>query len=385
MKRICIFAIMLAVILPLQAQRRANALTEEDFYYVNFADVLESFDEEVDGVEKAYYYVIEDLDNDGSKELVVADVYKKNCVFKVVDGEVHLISPDYTVDVDKLNFNTVDGFYYSVDADRSNDITIKHHPVFAYDINIERNRFTVPGDVAWEEKVMRSTNYNRMVFKPHVGNIHFVKAEPGTYYSDGQPIDLGMCYTYALDDATFTKKMFRGYSSDDATPIIVPSAWLNDHNPLQYKRWLTGEPEPKVDTTVKRLIETYYGGQDRIRTIKWIASCDINERSFYEVLFQPRDGKVLLAFVCLAEGSVVSTRNMWFEQSKSDPNSIDFGAEIDDVFGFTPEIQVMAATPAGLELYVRWYSFEGSHFDIWREVADQFVTIIGDYHYLMAY
>lgn len=385
MKRISIFAAMLAVILPVLAQRPANALTEEDYYYLNFADVLESFDEETDGVNKAFYYAIADLDNDGSKELVMADVYKTKCVFKVVDGEVHLISPDYTVNDDELNYIPIYDFYTMGEADRSNDITIKHHPVFAYDIKIERNRFTVPGDVAWDEKTMRSTKYNRMVFKPHVGNIHFVKAEPGSYNSDGNPIDLGMCYTYALDDAAFTKKMFRGYNNDAATPIIVPEAWLKDHTPLQYKRWLTGEPVPKVDATVKRIIENYYGDQDQIRDISWIASCDINERTFYEVLFQPRNGKVLLAFVCLAEGDVVSTRNMWFDQSKSDPNSIDFGAEIDDVLGFTPEIQVMAATPAGLELYVRWYSFEGSHFDIWREVADQFVTIVGDYHYIMAY
>ena len=385
MKRISIFAFMLAVLLPVMAQRAGNALTQEDIYYAYFSDVLESFDEEVDGVGKAFYYAIEDLDNDGVKELVVASINKTNCVFKVVDGEVHLISPDYTVNLDKLNLNTINDFYVSVEADRSNDITLKHHPVFAYDIDIARNRFTVPGDVAWDENIMRSTKYDYMVFKPHIGNIHFVKAEPGSYNSDGQPIELGMCYTYALDDATFTKKMFRGYSKDQATPIIVPSSWLDDHSPLQYSRWLYGEPETKVSASTRRIIENYYGDQDRIRDIKWLASCDINERSFYEVLFQPRNGKVLLAFVCMAEGSVVSTRNMWFDQDENDPNSIDFGAEIDDVFGFAPEIQVIAATPAGLELYVRWYSFEGSHYDIWREVADQFVTIIGDYHYIMAY
>lgn len=385
MKRISIFAAMLAAMLPVLAQRPANALTEEDYYYLNFADVLACFDEETDGVAKAYYYAIADLDNDGSKELVVADVYKTKCVFKVVDGEVHLISPDYTIKDDELNFIPINDFYTAVEADRSNDVTVKHHPVFAYDIDIAGNRFTVPGDVAWDEKTMRSTNYNRMIFKPHVGNIHFVKAEPGSYDSDGQLIELGMCYTYALDDAALTKKMFRGYSNDYATPIIVPESWLKDHTPLQYSRWLYGEPEVKVSASTRKIIENYYGGQDRIRKIKWLASCDINERSFYEVLFEPRDGKVLLAFVCLAEGSVASTHNMWFDQAKSDPNSIDFGAEIDDVFEFTPEIQVMAATPAGLELYVWWHSFEGLHFDIWREVADQFVTIIGDYHYIMAY
>ncbi|MBQ7690541.1 MAG: hypothetical protein IJT30_05015 [Muribaculaceae bacterium] len=382
---VLVFIMLAAVVLPAGAQRPANALTEEDYYYVNFADILASFDDLNSGVEKAYCYAIADLDRDGVKELVVADVHKINCVFKVVDGEVHLISPDYLVPVDQLNWNTVNDFYTCVEADRSQDVTLRHHPVFAYDINIARNQFTVPGDVAWTEAVMRSAGYNRMVFKPHVGNIHFVKAEPGTYEVECEPIDLGMCYTYALDDAATTKKMFRGYSNEQAVPIIVPMAWLDDHNPLQYSRWLSGEPERKGNADERKMIEEYYGGQDYIRDIRWLAGCELNERSFYEVLFQPRDGKVLLAMVCIAEGEVVSVRNMWFDQDQNSPNAIDFGPDIDDLMGLAPEIMVMAATSEGLELYVRWYSFEGVHYDIWREVADQFVTINGEYHYVMGY
>lgn len=384
MKRKCILMSMLSIALPLLAGQ-INKVSEEQCFYLHMEDALECVDEEVDGVEKAYYYAIADLDNDGAKELVVADVNKTKCVFKVVDGQFQLISPDYTINDENLNWHTIDDFYTSVEADRSSDITVRHHPILAYDIDIANNRFTVPGDVTWEDDVMRSTKYDRMIFKPHIGNIHFVKAEKGSYDSDGTPIDLGLCYTYALDDPTLTKKMFRGYNNDQATPLIVPKAWLNDHRPLQFKRWLYGEKEPTVGTNVRKLIKEYYGGQLGIRHIKWLATCDENERSFYEVILEPRNGKVCLAFVCVAEGAVVSTRNMWFDISESDPNSIDIGCEIDELMGLTPEIQVMAATPKGLELYVRWYSFEGSHFDIWREVADQFVTIVGNYHYIMAY
>ena len=382
---ILVLALLLWLALPAVAQRPANALTEEDYYCANFSDIIASFDELNSGVEIAYFYSIADLDHDGVKEMVVADVNKLNCVFKVVDGEVHLISPDYLVPVDQLNWNTVNDFYTCVNADLSQDVTLRHHPVFAYDIDIAHNRFTVPGDVAKTEQVMRSAGYNRMVFKPHVGNIHFVKAAPGTYDVDGQPIELGLCYTYALDDATATKKMFRGYSNYQAVPIVVPAAWLDEHTPLQYTRWLSGEPERKGNADERRIIGEYYGPQFRIRDITWLAGCELNERSFYEVLLEPRDGKVALAFVCIAEGEVASVRNMWFDQADSDPNAIDFGPDIDDLMSLAPEIMVMAATPAGLELYVRWHSFEGVHFDIWREVGDQFLTIQGDYHYVMAY
>ena len=380
MRRNLILISLLAIMLPAMA-----ASTAENLYYANFPDLLASFDETTDGVEKAFYYAIEDLDGDGVKEFVLADVKKTKCVYKAVGNEVHLISPDYTIVNDSLSWDTVDNFYVLTQADRSGDITLRHHPMFAYDIDIAHNRFTVPGDVTWDEQVMRSTVYDRLVFKPHVGNLHLNYAKPDSYDSDGTKIELGMCYTYGLDDASATKKMFRGYKNDQAVPVVVPHAWLENHNPLQYTRWLSGEPERKVGADARRIIEEYFAFGSKIRQIKWLAGCETAERSFYWVIFEPREGKVLVAMVCIAEGFVASTRAMWFDQAEGDPDAIDFGPDIDDLEWLAPEIMVMAATPAGLELYVRWHSFEGSHYDIWREVADQFVTIQSDYHYIMAY
>ncbi len=385
MKHCFITLALLALTLPPTAARPVNALTEEDYFFFYFPDMLATADDLNSGMEKAYYYALSDLDHDGAKECVIADINKMNMVFKVVDGDVHLISPDYIVNVDSLNWNRIDDFYTCIDADRYRDMTLRHRPLFAYDIDIARNRFTVPGDVAWEEPVMRSMKYDRMVFKPHVGNVHFVKAAPGSYDSDGNTIDLGMCYTYALDDASATKKMFRGYNNDQAVPIIVPNAWFDDHDPLQYSRWLSGEPEREATADARRIIEHYYGDQLRVRQAKWLATCEINERSFYEVIFQPSNGRVLLAFVCIAEGEVVSTRNMWFGHNSAYPDATEEGPDIDDLMWFSPDIMAMVSTPVGLELYVRWGSLEGVHYDIWREVADQFVTVMGTYHYTMAY
>ena len=127
---------MLAIMLPVVAQRAAKSSTEESLYYAAFADVLESTNDLVSGAEKAYYYAIEDLDNDGIKELVMADINKLKTVYKVVNGKVQIISPNYTIDNDKVNWKRVEDFYVYNDIDRSKDITLKHHPMFAYDINI---------------------------------------------------------------------------------------------------------------------------------------------------------------------------------------------------------------------------------------------------------
>ena len=45
----------------------------------------------------------------------------------------------------------------------------------------------------------------------------------------------------------------------------------------------------------------------------------------------------------------------------------------------------MVATPAGLELYVRWNSLEGMHYSIWREMDQNWIQIQDDYQYLQAW
>ena len=381
MRRYFLLFMLLAALLPTMAQTS----NEESLYFAAFADVLASANDLTSGAEKAYYYAIEDLDKDGVKELVFADINKLKTVYKVVNGKVQIISPNYTIDNDKVNWNRVEDFYINSEVDRSKDITVKHHPMFAYDINIAKNLFTVPGDVTSEEAVMKRTKYDRMVFKPHVGNIHFVKAENKSYDSDGTKIELGKCYTYALDDAAMGKKMFRGYSKDQAVPIIVPAAWLKDHTPLQFSRYLNGEAKPKVGTKERKMIEQYYGNNYKIRKIEWVATCQDKGRSFYNVMFQPHKGQVLVAFVCIEKGQVKSIHNNWWEQDKDNPQSTTIGPDIDELLYFMPEIMVMADTKAGFELYVRYSSLEGVHYDIWREIAGEWLTIQGAYHYIMAY
>ena len=120
MKRNSLLIAMLAIVLPLMA----GTISEEQCYYLHLDDLLDCVDEEVDGFRKAFYYAIDDLDNDGVKEIVVADIFKTNCVFKAVGGKPQLISPDFKVDVEKLNWNTIFDFYTSIEADRSGDITV---------------------------------------------------------------------------------------------------------------------------------------------------------------------------------------------------------------------------------------------------------------------
>lgn len=374
MKRFSLILLALVAVLPMlgaqnlevQNERVANAFAK------HIDHIIASFDEHNTGQELAYQFALTDVDGDGINECVVADINMLRCIFKVVGDDVHLISQEVGTD---LNWMPISDVYTYLGYDLSNDCTMKYRPLFAGEINIKKNRFTVPHDLGYIPENMNSKSYNRMIFKPHVGNVHLVSTK-------GKGNETTR--VYALDNAADAKKMFRGYSDNYAVPILVPAAFLKNHNPLQFTRWLQGEPQKTVSKDVRNLITTHYFGM-KIREIRWLASCAVNERSFYEVVFEPKDGNLLMALVCIAEGEVVSARNAWYGMDENDPKYLAFGMGVDEVMYFAPEIMAMIAGETGLELYVRWPSLEGIHYSIWREVADQWITITDDYHYVMAY
>ncbi|MBR5101514.1 MAG: hypothetical protein IK092_00135, partial [Muribaculaceae bacterium] len=73
--------------------------------------------------------------------------------------------------------------------------------------------------------------------------------------------------------------------------------------------------------------------------------------------------------------------------NKDDNTMTEWGSMYDaeDVFFHAPQIMAMVACEAGLELYLRWNSYEGIHYAIWREMGSQWIAIQDDYEYLMAY
>ncbi|MBR5087469.1 MAG: hypothetical protein IKX31_10740 [Muribaculaceae bacterium] len=321
-------------------------------------------------------YAFVDVDGDGIKELCTADYNKKYMsTFKISDGQATRIR---TIPQGDIDWQPLFYIYSSEGRDASLDITLKHRPLFLNSIQIAKNRFTTDNETWLTEGVdvgkMKRT-YDRIIFKPHVGNAKFV-SEKATGKNG--------LFTFALTDAAMSKKMFRGYSDFQATPFIVPQAWLKDHNPLNYTRWLQGEKEKSASSDITNIISHSFGGR-KIIASKWIASCPTNERDFYMVLFAPEDNKGLMAMVCVAEGEVQSAHNEWYELSEDNKYTLN-GQDYDkELFFHAPQIMAMVATPAGLELYVRWNSLEGIHYSIWREIDSEWIQIQDDYQYLQAW
>ncbi len=338
--------------------------------------IIENFNINKSNDKLAHWYAFSDVDGDGINEFSVADYAKEyiSCYKADNDGAQRI----RTIPTGNINWQPLFYIYSTEGRDASLDITLKHRPLFLNDIKIAKNRFSTDNETWLTEGVdvgkMKRT-YNRIIFKPHIGNAKFV-SEKATGRNG--------IFTFALTNASMTKKMFRGYSDYQATPFIVPQAWLNDHNVLDYSRWLNGEKEESASPDVIQLINGFYGNQHVIAT-KWLASCPANERHFYQVLFAPKNGVGLVAMVCISEGEVVSVYNDWHELSKDNEYTLS-GLDYDEeLFFFAPQIMAMVATPAGLELYVRWNSLEGIHYSIWREMNQNWIQIQDDYQYLQAY
>lgn len=252
------------------------------------------------------------------------------------------------------------------------DITLRERPMFV-EPDIAANKFVA----LCEDGVSDARSYNHMIFKPHVGKVSFTA-------DLGYDNDLYR-YAYKLNDPSFTKKMFRGYQSDEACPVVVKESFLRTHNPLQFSRWK--EPEQIVglgnEYMLKQISDRYEGRP--IKEIRWIAGCEINERMFYAIQFEDQRGVALGCVVCFAEGELVSSWDNYAELNGEGADAHQSVWHVDDegdYFSIAPSIHCMMGTDAGLELYVMRYGAESYSTMILREIGDQFICIQNDYHYI---
>ena len=222
--------------------------------------VIEQFNQEKPFLNHAYWYVLTDVDSDGFNEFAITDFEKQfTSTFKITNEKLERIR---TIPSGNVDWKPI--FYiYSTEGRNANlDVTLKHRPLFLNKIQIAKNRFSTNNGTWMTEGVdvgKMKRIYDRIIFKPHIGNAKFVSEKS---------VGGNGVFTFALTDAAMVKKMFRGYSDYQATPFIVPKAWLNDHNVLNYTRWLNGEKENPVSRDALGIISRFYGGRKVIAS-KW--------------------------------------------------------------------------------------------------------------------
>ena len=241
------------------------------------------------------------------------------------------------------------------------DITMRNRPLWVVKQDKTQNRFVV---VSEETRPNNLSSYNRMIFKPHVGNVRLTGKASRTEQGDYQA-------TFALDNPKLVAKMFRGYNDSEMAPIIVTADFLNTHLPLQFSRWKEGEQKRELtNSRYLNLLKKRYP-EWRIQTTQWLASIG-DERDFYLVVFKPTPRQALASLVCFAQGELVSALDHPADIQPEDERTEDgkpmhVWAVCDYGEYSVPEIMAFMATDKGLEMYVRQWGSECYGYTIYRE------------------
>lgn len=273
-------------------------------------------------------------------------------------------------------YEPVSYLYFSLGAPED-DHLVALAPRFIWSARLGDNRFAFSTGEGADVDDAALKAYTKMVFKPHVGNVTYAGSEDSAleYYEQDK--------VWRMDDPIFVQTEFRGYTGDEVAPILFKDGFQQTVNLLQFSRWKHGEAVKAVSDDVKAIISDYYNGE-RVLGVRYVADCSANERVWYRVIFEPREGTGHYALVCIAEGSVAS---VWDEFDElEDPSDVWYGGNINDFWNWKEvEFMAMWGSPAGLEIAVRWPSREGIHYSILREYGSKMVFAYDDYQYIMAY
>lgn len=301
MKKMMIF---LLLVLGALAQAQASVI-DGQFY----------FDEETAYIGRIYYNCLQQMQEEYS-EMYRGRLPEKFCALKAkVDGKVLdnclcLSDCDETMQlVYKHTSRGVEviGTYMgmAVKQDRidwqpiykmgewisPDDMTIRYHPMWATPI-LAKNLFRTCSNLSQKDAM----NCDRMIFKPHVN--------PIKYNRTWKDMD-GSHYEYKLTDPAIIKKMFRGYNDSQITAIVVNHKFLDTHKPLQFSRWLYGEPEISLSRTensyVWKQINQRYPNRKVVST-KWLAS--MGEMTVWLVVFEQKANNALASIIVVKEGEL---------------------------------------------------------------------------------
>lgn len=171
------------------------------------------------------------------------------------------------------------------------DTTLRHNPLWATPIQ-SQNVFRAASEMA----VSDATRRDRMIFKPHVNAVKFNRQ-----WHD----EVGHRYEYKLTDPAVVTKMFRGYTDSQVAAIVVNHEFLETHKPLQYSRWLYGEPEISLNRTdnsyIWQQISQRYHGRKVVST-KWMAT--MGEMSVWLIIFEQTADHALASLIVVKEGEL---------------------------------------------------------------------------------
>ena len=236
----------------------------------------------------------------------------------------------------------------------SEDITLSQLPVLAY-ADYKRNEFTTHAQM-----MLDATSYRHIVFKGQVGDASLKSS--------------GDACVYALNNAKAIKTMFRGYKDNELFPIIATDDYLATHEMKSFVRWKYPERVKPMEKERQQVVSEYFGGR-AIKNARWLADLESSDRKLYAVEFKPEGNQALAVIACFIGNRLVSTYDQYAVVDKSRGWLWTPGDKA-DFMNALPELQGLAMTDEGFELYMSQMVGEHRRMIVVREVRSMFIELI---------
>lgn len=239
--------------------------------------------------------------------------------------------------------------------DANDDITLSQLPVLTR-ASYNKNEFTTSAAT-----MLPASSYSHIVFKKQVGDASVKSAEQGKA-------------VYELNDPNGIKTMFRGYKDSELYPILVTSEYLESHRMMPFSRWKYPERVTPMEREKQQAVSEHYGGMT-IKNSRWLANLEESDRKLYAVEFKAQSGLSLAVIACFIGNRLVSTFEQWAVVDKG-RNWLWTPGDKGDFMNALPELQGLALTDEGFELYMSQMVGENRHMIVLREVGTMFIELI---------
>lgn len=239
--------------------------------------------------------------------------------------------------------------------DANDDITLSQLPVLTR-ASYNKNEFTTSAAT-----MLPASSYSHIVFKKQVGDASVKSAEQGKA-------------VYKLNDPNGIKTMFRGYKDNELYPILVTSEYLESHRMMPFSRWKYPERVTPMEREKQQAVSEHYGGMI-IKNSRWLANLEESDRKLYAVEFKAQSGLSLAVIACFIGNRLVSTFEQWAVVDKG-RNWLWTPGDKGDFMNALPELQGLALTDEGFELYMSQMVGENRHMIVLREVGTMFIELI---------
>ncbi len=239
--------------------------------------------------------------------------------------------------------------------DANDDITLSQLPVLTR-ASYSKNEFTTSAAT-----MLPALSYGHIVFKKQVGDASVKSAEQGKA-------------VYELNDPNGIKTMFRGYKDSELYPILVTSEYLESHRMMPFSRWKYPERVTPMEREKQQAVSEHYGGMT-IKNSRWLANLEESDRKLYAVEFKAQSGLSLAVIACFIGNRLVSTFEQWAVVDKG-RNWLWTPGDKGDFMNALPELQGLALTDEGFELYMSQMVGENRHMIVLREVGTMFIELI---------